>query len=109
MRSLTYEDFVVVGPVQPEGALGALFGDPAGGPWALVVSDDGGGSIGTLNGWSLTITTMTGVPPSEAPAVFTAAGGPVDIPDGDSDDAYLYFGAEATTSGAEVTTTTGSG
>jgi hypothetical protein len=31
------------------------------------------------------------------------------FPDGDSDDAYLYFGAEATTSGAEVTTTTGSG
>jgi len=84
VRSITYEDFVVVGPVQPEGALGAMFGDPAGGPWALVVSDDGGGSIGTLNGWSLTLTTMTGVPPSEPPAVFTA-NGPIDLPDGDSD------------------------
>jgi cysteine-rich repeat protein len=84
VRNLTYEDFVVVGPVQPEGALGAMFGDPAGGPWALVVSDDSGGTIGTLNGWSLTLTTMTGVPPSDAPAVF-AANGPLDVPDGDSD------------------------
>src|SRR5688572_7334604 len=82
VRNQTYADFTVVGPVQPEGALGALFGDPAGGPWALVVVDDGGSTIGMLNGWSLTITTLPGVPPADTPAVFTASPD-VELPNGD--------------------------
>jgi cysteine-rich repeat protein len=81
-RSITYTDFVVAGPMQPEGALGALFGDPAGGPWALVVTDDGGGSFGTLEGWSLTLTTLSGVPPADAPRVFTHTA-PLELPNGD--------------------------
>src|SRR5262245_57675337 len=84
VRSVTYADFTTVGPLQPEGALGALFGDPAGGPWALVVTDDSGGSVGTLNGWSLTLTTLSGVPPADTPHVFTASGTPVDLPNGDA-------------------------
>jgi cysteine-rich repeat protein len=82
VRSVTYTDFTVVGPLQPEGALGALFGDPAGGPWALVVTDDGGGSFGTLDGWSLTLTTLSGVPPNDGPNVFVE-NTPVDLPNGD--------------------------
>jgi cysteine-rich repeat protein len=83
VRNVTYTDFTVVGPLQPEGALGAFFGDHAGGPWALVVTDDGGGSLGMLNGWSLTLTTLSGVPPADAPAVFAAAT-PQDLPNGDA-------------------------
>jgi cysteine-rich repeat protein len=83
VRSVIYADFTVVGPLQPEGALGALFGDPAGGPWALVVTDDGGGSIGTLNGWSLTLTTISGVPPADTPRVFVANTA-VALPNGDA-------------------------
>jgi cysteine-rich repeat protein len=81
VRNVTYVDFTVVGPLQPEGALGALFGDPAGGPWALVVTDDGGGSFGTLEGWSLTLTTLSGVPEPDVPAVFVAST-PTDLPNG---------------------------
>ncbi|HWP65546.1 MAG TPA: proprotein convertase P-domain-containing protein [Candidatus Limnocylindria bacterium] len=84
VRSVTYTDFTPVGPLQPEGALGALFGDPAGGAWALVVTDDSGGSFGTLNGWSLTLTTISGVPPADTPRTFTASGVPVALPNGDA-------------------------
>ena len=37
VRNLTYTNAIATGPVQPEGALSALVGESAAGPWALVV------------------------------------------------------------------------
>jgi len=49
------------GPIQPEEALGSLIGQPAAGPWVLVILDDAGGNTGTLRSWSLTVSTLEGL------------------------------------------------
>jgi subtilisin-like proprotein convertase family protein len=45
------------GTFKPEGLLSTLDGKPASGTWQLVVTDDEGQDTGTLNSWSLDITT----------------------------------------------------
>ncbi len=72
-----------VGVAQPEGALGALVGESAEGPWALVVTDDSGGQQGTLNPWTLTISTVPLVQTS-APLTFTGGDStiPTNFPEG---------------------------
>jgi subtilisin-like proprotein convertase family protein len=45
---------------RPLALLGALDGQPAGGTWTLVVDDTGGGSVGTIEGWSLCLATESG-------------------------------------------------
>ncbi len=42
----------------PEGAFGAFIGEDPNGTWTLSVGDDAGGDSGTLNSWSLDITTL---------------------------------------------------
>ena len=84
VRSVDYVDFEPIGTVQPEGALGAMVGDPAAGPWALVIVDDSGGQSGTLLGWALELSTMTGVPEPAPPVEFEWRV-PLGVPDGDSD------------------------
>jgi cysteine-rich repeat protein len=79
VRNFTYTDLVPVGVIQPEEALGAVIGETAEGPWALVVVDDAGGQTGTLRGWSLTVTTA-GTLHTGAPVALAGAGG--SIPDG---------------------------
>jgi hypothetical protein len=46
VRNFTYVDTIATGPIQPEEAMGALVGELASGPWALVVVDDSGGQTG---------------------------------------------------------------
>jgi cysteine-rich repeat protein len=77
VRNFTYANQVATGPIQPEGAMAALVGESAGGPWALVVIDDGGGSTGMLHGWSLTLTTLSSLPPAAPVADFAGAGGAI--------------------------------
>src|SRR5262249_55244178 len=79
VRNFTYTNLVATGPIQPEGALGALVGESAAGPWALVVVDDAGGSTGMLHGWSLTISTLSSLPTAAPIADFAGGGG--SIPD----------------------------
>jgi len=79
VRNVTYTNMVATGPIQPEGALGALVGESATGPWALVVIDDAGGGTGMLRSWSLTLTTLSSLPPAMPPADFDGAG--LNIPD----------------------------
>jgi cysteine-rich repeat protein len=82
VRNVTYMDTVPTGIIQPEEALAAFAGEPAPGPWALVIVDDSGGQSGTLVRWSLTVTTAvvaTGLPT-------TFAGGGDDIPDNKPND-----------------------
>jgi cysteine-rich repeat protein len=76
VRNFVYTNLVATGAIQPEEALGALVGEPANGPWALVVSDDSGGQTGMLRSWSLTISTVPSVRPS-ATLAFAGAGGPI--------------------------------
>ena len=80
VRNFVYTDMVPTGAIQPEEAMGAVVGEPASGPWALVVVDDSGGQTGMLHGWSLTISTVSAVHPG-APTVFSGGGGA--IPDSD--------------------------
>jgi len=52
-----YTNGVVATPLIPEGALGAFIGEDPNGMWTLTVDDDAGGDSGTLNSWTLEITT----------------------------------------------------
>jgi cysteine-rich repeat protein len=74
VRNFTYTNLVATGSIQPEEPLGAVIGEPAAGPWALVVIDDQGGNTGTLRSWSLTIATFGKLAPS-APVTFAGQGG----------------------------------
>jgi cysteine-rich repeat protein len=76
VRNFTYADRMATGAIQPEEALGALVGETADGPWALVVTDDGGGQTGTLRSWSIAISTVPAVTPS-APLEVAGAGGAI--------------------------------
>jgi cysteine-rich repeat protein len=69
VRNYTYTNLVATGPIQPEEPLGKVVGEPANGPWALVVIDDAGGSTGNLRAWSLTISTVGALGPS-SPTLF---------------------------------------
>jgi len=84
VRNVSYVDLVPIGTVQPEGALGAMVGTHASGPWALVILDDQRGTTGTLRSWSLELSTMTGVPDA-APAAEFEWRVPLAIPDRDPD------------------------
>ena len=77
VRNFTYANMVATGPIQPEGALSAMVGEPAMGPWALVVVDDSGGSTGLLRSWSLTLSTLSSLPAAAPVADFDGAGGPI--------------------------------
>jgi cysteine-rich repeat protein len=81
VRNFTYTNQVPTGPIQPEGALSTLAGEPAAGPWALVVIDDVGGGTGMLRGWSLTLSTLSSLPPAAATVDLAGTGGA--IPDND--------------------------
>jgi len=77
VRNFTYTNLVPTGPIQPEGALSALVGEAAAGPWALVVIDDQSGSSGIVHGWGLPISTLSSLPPSAPPADFDGPGMPI--------------------------------
>lgn len=55
----TYANLVTATPLVPEGAMGAFTGGDPNGTWTLMVGDDAGGDTGSLNGWSLDVTTCS--------------------------------------------------
>lgn len=59
----TYVNLTVATPLVPEGAMGAFLGGNPNGNWVLSVGDDAGGDTGTLNSWSLQVTTCSCVIP----------------------------------------------
>ena len=79
VRNFTYVNAVPTGPIQPEGAMAALVGEPAAGPWALVVVDHASGSTGVLHSWSLVVSTLSSLPATAPVATFDGTGG--SIPD----------------------------
>gem|GEM_PF-1361572 len=61
---------VVETSLAPEGSLAAFDGQPAAGAWTLTVKDDAAGNVGTLQGWTLHLTTVASRPQQlEAPPV----------------------------------------
>lgn len=57
-----FEDNVTAPYVVPEGALAQLLGQDPNGIWTLQIDDMLTGEIGTLNGWSLDLTTLSTAP-----------------------------------------------
>lgn len=59
-----YANLVTATPLVPEGALSAFVGEDPNGTWTLSITDDLAGDTGTLNSWSVNVTTGVGnVPP----------------------------------------------
>jgi uncharacterized repeat protein (TIGR01451 family) len=58
----TYAIGVLASPLVPEEALGAFIGEDPNGTWTLTISDDAAGDGGSLNNWSLDVTTLPGAP-----------------------------------------------
>jgi subtilisin-like proprotein convertase family protein len=75
-----YANLTVATPLTPEEPLGAFTGQNPNGDWTLKVSDDAGIDTGTLNNWSLEITTFASAPTNAPTATFTNVT-PVPIPD----------------------------
>lgn len=59
-----YVNLTVATPLVPEESFGAFFGEDPNGTWTLSVSDDLSGDTGTLNNWSLAVTTCACAPPN---------------------------------------------
>ena len=58
-----YVNLVLASPLVPEEAMGAFLGEDPNGTWTLTISDDAPGDAGSLNSWTLEVT--TGVQPCE--------------------------------------------
>jgi len=75
----TFTDGVTETPLVPEGAMGAFIGEDPNGTWTLTITDTAPTHAGTLNGWSLEVTTLTAAPNSSETIAGEAS--PVPIPD----------------------------
>jgi uncharacterized repeat protein (TIGR01451 family) len=77
----TYAIGVLASPLVPEEAFGAFIGEDPNGTWTLTISDDAAGDGGSLNNWSLDVTTLPGAPTITTTPVQTQST-PVAIPAG---------------------------
>jgi len=76
-----YANLVLASPLVPEEALAAFVGEDPNGTWTLTISDDAAGDAGTLNSWSLALTTFASAPINEPVQSFNQTT-PVAIPAG---------------------------
>ncbi len=58
----TYVNQTLASPLVPEEALSAFIGEDPNGDWVLTISDDLAGDGGSLDSWSLTLTTLPASP-----------------------------------------------
>jgi subtilisin-like proprotein convertase family protein len=65
-----YVNLTLASPLVPEEALAAFYGEDPNGTWTLTISDDTGGDGGTLDKWTLHVTTLMS-PPVETTSSFT--------------------------------------
>ncbi len=65
-----YTNLVVATPLSPEGRLTAFRGENPNGTWTLTITDDALADNGTLNSWSMDVSTLASAPPS-TPNVFS--------------------------------------
>lgn len=66
-------------PLTPEEPLAAFVGEDPNGVWTLTINDDTNGDGGTLNSWSLNLTTLPAAP-TILPAIVVSNTTPVPIP-----------------------------
>jgi uncharacterized repeat protein (TIGR01451 family) len=57
-----YVNLTTATPLVPEEAMGAFVGENPNGTWTITISDDLGGDTGSLNSWSLGVTTFPSGP-----------------------------------------------
>jgi subtilisin-like proprotein convertase family protein len=76
-----YVNLTLASPLVPEEAMGAFIGEDPNGTWTITISDDLAGDGGSLDSWTLNITTLDTVPTVDPVANFTQAT-PVAIPAG---------------------------
>jgi subtilisin-like proprotein convertase family protein len=75
----TYANLTVAASLTPEEPLAAFNGSDPNGTWTLKVVDDLGGDSGTINSWSMEITTFPAAPTAVVGTVIQVT--PVPIPD----------------------------
>lgn len=75
-----YANLVTATPLVPEESLAAFYGENPNGTWTITISDDLAGDGGTLNSWSLGITTFPAAPLAATTSVTNST--PVAIPTG---------------------------
>ena len=78
----TFANAVVETPLVPEEAFAAFIGEDPNGTWTLDIVDDAGQDIGTLNSWSVTLTTLTATPIFDPVMSVASTDTPSAIPDG---------------------------
>ena len=76
-----YANLTLASPLAPEEALAAFVGEDPNGDWILTISDDAGGDGGSLNQWSLDLTTFAAAPIQSPVQTFTQVT-PVNVPTG---------------------------
>lgn len=76
-----FQDNVAAPFLVPEGALAQLRGENPNGNWTLEIKDLAVGSVGTLNGWSLNVTTLPAAPQLQLFSDVSPIVTPVPIPD----------------------------
>ena len=75
-----YSDGIVASPLVPEQALSPFIGEDPNGTWTLDIIDDEGADVGTLNSWTLDVTTIPAAP--DAIALIFTNDTATTIPDG---------------------------
>ena len=83
----TYVNATLASPLSPEGRLSAFRGENPNGTWTLTIADDAAADNGTLNSWSLGLSTLTSAPAvsssttSQSPNLTILTTGPVTVSD----------------------------
>jgi uncharacterized repeat protein (TIGR01451 family) len=81
----TYANLTLASPLVPEEPLGAFIGENPNGTWTITISDDTNLDGGSLNSWSLAVTTLASAPTittlptvtQSTPVAISATGTPV--------------------------------
>ena len=76
-----YVNLTPASPLVPEEALAAFVGEDPNGDWTITISDDLAGDGGSLDSWSLDLTTFAAAPIQSPVQTFTQAT-PVNVPTG---------------------------
>ncbi len=77
----TYANLTLASPLVPEEAMAAFIGEDPNGTWTLTISDDLAGDGGSLNSWSLDLSTLP-APPTTTVLPTATQSTPVAIPTG---------------------------
>jgi uncharacterized repeat protein (TIGR01451 family) len=100
-----YVNLTLASPLVPEEAMGAFIGEDPNGTWTITISDDLAGDGGSLDSWSLAVTTFPNAPIATAFPTVTQST-PVAIPTGPAVVTSTIVVAGAGTSILDVDATT---